>query len=71
VGSVRIEGLLLKMPVNKPLKPGQKEKLWKERYFVLADNLAYFQDKATFTSGKKPKGVRMLTLILHITNITN
>jgi hypothetical protein len=63
VGNVRIEGLMLKMPVNKPLKPGQKETLWKERYFVLADNLAYFQDKATYTSGKKPKGVRIYILM--------
>jgi len=56
VGKVRLEGVIYKMPVDKPLKHG-KEKDWKERYFVLADNVAYFPDEKAFKSGKKPKGV--------------
>jgi hypothetical protein len=55
-GKIRMEGELEKWPVNKPLKPG-KEKLWKGRYFVLADNLCYFDSEEEFKKGKKPKGV--------------
>ena len=59
VGKVRHEGLVMKLPVDKPLKHG-KEHQWKARYFVLADNIAYFSDEKQYTSGKKPKGVLCL-----------
>ena len=55
-GKLRLEGTLEKYPVNKVEKPG-KQKLWKIRYFVLADNLAYFENEDAYRSGKKPKGI--------------
>ena len=58
-GKVRMEGELAKWPVNKVVKPG-KEKLWKARYFVLADNLVYYDTEEEYKKGKKPKGVLCL-----------
>ena len=55
-GKLRMEGELDKWPVNKAVKPG-KEKLWKARYFVLADNLVYFDSEEEYKKAKKPKGV--------------
>jgi len=55
-GKVRMEGELDKWPVNKILKAG-KEKLWKARYFVLAENLAYFDSEDDYKKKKKAKGV--------------
>ena len=55
-GKLRLEGVLDKWPVNKVLKPG-KEKHWKSRYFVLADNLVYYDSEEDYKKSKKPKGV--------------
>ena len=57
-GKIRLEGILQKYPENKPIKPGKGEKLWKSRYFVLADNLVYYDDKEQYEKKPgKPKGV--------------
>ena len=69
-GKVRMEGQLEKWPVNKLFRPG-KERRWKTRYFVVADNLAYYETEEDYKSSKKPKGVICLdfaALALHSTD---
>lgn len=58
-GIVRMELSFDKWPVNKAVKLG-KEQAWKTRFFVLAENLCYYADEATYRAGKKPKGVLAL-----------
>lgn len=73
-GDIRTEGMLYKYPVNKPIKPGQGDRLFKHRYFVLADNLVYYEDEQAFkTKRNKPKGVICLdfaAISLHSTDKT-